>query len=179
MIEISRSLRYTSVDYAFLALVAVVSGIIFYATWFVYEFGSSIGGPIFARLISYGLWFVGAPLAASLLRKPLSAFLGETLGALVETLIPTIGGFTNLIYGVAQGLFSEAAYLMFRYKRWTLDVAILAGALAGIPAVMLDAVLFGEIATPSVMLAWTVAAMVSGGLYGSIAFLAVSSVYKR
>ncbi|MEL9929544.1 MAG: ECF transporter S component [Sulfolobales archaeon] len=173
------NMRYTSVDYSLLGLVAVVAGIIFYATWFVYEFGKIIGGPIVARIISYGLWFIGAPLAATLIRKPFSAFLGETLGALVETLIPTVGGFTNLIYGVAQGFFSEIAYMIFGYRRWGAVNAVLAGALAGIPAVMLDAILFGEIAPPSVMILWLLSAVTSGGLYGFIAYIAVSSIYKR
>ena len=172
-------LRYTSIDYAILAVVAVVSGLIFYATWFVYEFGETFGGPIFARLISYGLWFIGAPMAATLIRRPLSAFLGETLGALVETLIPTIGGFTNLIYGIAQGLFSEAAYALTRYRRWDPYVAALAGALAGIPAVALDAILFQTIASPEVMTLWLIAAMVSGALYGSAISIGIMRGVRR
>lgn len=173
------SYRYTAIDYAFLGLVAVIAGVVFYATWFVYEFGKAIGGPIFARLISYGLWFIGAPLAATLIRKPGSAFLGETLGALVETLIPTIGGVTNLIYGVAQGLFSEAGYAVFRYKRYDIVAAALAGALAGIPAVALDALLFAEIASPEIMTLWLIAAIVSGGIYGAVSYAVANTFYKR
>ncbi|MGC9148739.1 MAG: ECF transporter S component [Sulfolobales archaeon] len=172
------SYRYTAIDYAMLAVVAVVAGVVFYATWFVYEFGKVLGGPIVARLLSYGLWFIGAPLAATLIKKPGSAFLGETLGALVETVIPTIGGVTNLIYGVAQGLASEIGYAVFRYRRFDVLTASLAGALAGIPAVSLDALLFAEIASPQVMLLWYIASIVSGGIYGAVASIAVSRVYR-
>lgn len=161
--------RYTAIDYAMLAVVAVVAGIIFWATWFIYDFGVGLGGPIFARLVAYGLWFIGAPLAASLLRKPLSAFLGETLGALVETLLPTVGGFTNLIYGAAQGAASELGYLLLRYRRWGVRSGALAGALAAFPCVALDSILFGEIATAGVMALWLLAAILSGAVYGALA----------
>jgi energy-coupling factor transport system substrate-specific component len=172
--EVSRSmgkpsLRYTAIDYAMLAVVAVVAAIIFWATWFIYDFGVGLGGPVIARVISYGLWFIGAPMAASLIRKPLSAFLGEALGALVETLVPTVGGFTNLIYGAAQGAASELGYALLGYRRWGVGSGALAGALAAFPCVALDSILFGEIATAEVMTLWLAAAIISGAIYGAIA----------
>jgi len=90
--------------------------------------------------------------------------------------IPTVGGFTNLIYGIAQGLFSEAGYAVLRYRSWGIPAGALAGALAGIPAVALDAVLFGSIAPPGVMALWLLAAMVSGGIYGAIAASAMKAL---
>jgi energy-coupling factor transport system substrate-specific component len=171
--------RYTVIDYALLGVAAIVSGIIFYATWFLYYGAEAVGGKIFAKLVSYGLWFIGAPLAASMIRKPGSAFLGETLGALIESIIPTIGGFSNLIYGVAQGAASEIAYLIFRYKKYTALVGALAGALAGFPCVAVDAVMYGEIAPPPVMTLWLIAAVTSGAVYGYIAALAGSIVVGK
>ena len=168
---------YTALDYAYLAVAAVVSGIIFYFAWFVYDFGKAIGGPIVARMLSYGLWFIGGPLGAALVRKPGSAFLGETLGALLESLLPTVGGVTNLYYGLAQGALSEAVYAATRYRRMDDPVvAGLAGAAAAPAAVALDAVLFQEIAPPAVVLAWLFAAAISGFVYGYIAALAARAV---
>jgi energy-coupling factor transport system substrate-specific component len=164
-----KSRRYTAVDYALLGVVAIVAGLIFWGTWYVYTFAEILGGKIATRLISYGLWFIGAPLAASLIRKPLSAFLGETLGALIESLIPTVGGLTNLIYGLFQGALSELAYLAFRYRRWGVVEGALAGACAAPAAVILDALLFSEIASPAVMILWLLAAVISGAVYGAIA----------
>ncbi|MGC8974887.1 MAG: ECF transporter S component, partial [Thermoprotei archaeon] len=157
-----RTARFTSVDLALLAVVGVVSGVVFTATWTVYNVSEAIAGPIGARIISYGLWFMGAPLAASLLKKPSSAFLGEFLGALVETLIAPAGGITNVVYGLAQGLASELGYLVFRYRRWDILSGALAGALAGIPAVGLDALLFSLVGGPAEMSLWVLAACVSG-----------------
>ncbi len=172
------------IDFALLGVVAIVAGLIFYATWAVYNAAMAIGGGIIARIVSYGLWFIGAPLAASLIRKPGSAFLGETLGALIETIIPTVGGFTNLIYGAAQGAASELAYLIFRYRKYTPIVGALAGALAGFPCVALDILLFSEIAeeaakNPGVVPLWIIAAVVSGAIYGYIASLAGSKIRRR
>lgn len=166
---------WTSIDFALLGVTAAVSSIIFYSAWFVYELGK-VAGPIFSRMISYGLWFIGAPLAATLIRKPLAAFLGETLGALVESLLPTVGGITNLYYGVAQGALSELVYLARGYKKWDSATAALAGAAAAPAAVALDALLFSEIATIPVMVAWTVAAAVSGAIYGYVAARIVEGV---
>jgi ABC-type thiamin/hydroxymethylpyrimidine transport system permease subunit len=55
---------------------------------------------------------MAAPLAASLIKKPLRELV-------------------NALYGLAQGLFSEVAYAAGRYKRCGL-VEAAAGALAGI-----------------------------------------------
>ncbi|MEM4830084.1 MAG: ECF transporter S component, partial [Zestosphaera sp.] len=143
--------RFTSIDLALLAVAGVISGVVFTATWTIYNISEVVVGPVGARVISYGLWFIGAPLAASLLKKPSSALLGEFLGSLVETLIAPAGGITNAIYGFTQGLASELGYLIFRYRRWDMLSGALAGALAGIPAVSLDALLFGLIGGPAEM----------------------------
>lgn len=173
-----RGIRYTAIDYAYLGVVAIVMGIIFYGTWYVYYFGKAVGGPIFARLLSYGLWFIGAPLGATLIRKPLSAFLGETLGALIETLVPTVGGTTNLIYGAAQGFLSELVYLASGYRRFDPLIGSLSGAAAAPAAIVLDALLFEEIATIEVMTLWLVAAIISGAIYGFIASLVADYVRR-
>ncbi|MEM1661773.1 MAG: ECF transporter S component [Desulfurococcaceae archaeon] len=168
--------KYRAVDLALLGVASIISGLIFAATWFVYEVSLAIGGIYLSRLISYGLWFIGAPLTASLIRKPLSGFLGEFLGALVETLIPTIGGFTNLIYGFAQGLASEAAYAIFKYKKYGALQAALAGVFAAPPCVALDAILFREIYPYPVMLILLIAAATSGAIYGLVSYYAVKSI---
>ncbi|MEM0297712.1 MAG: ECF transporter S component [Zestosphaera sp.] len=161
--------RLTGIDLALLAVAGVISGVVFTATWTIFSLMEVIVGPIGARLASYGLWFIGAPLAASLVRKPSSALIGELLGALVETLMAPAGGVTNVIYGFAQGLASEIGYLMFKYRHWNVASGAVAGALAGIPCVVLDALLFGEVGGPVEMSLWVLAACVSGAIYGAVA----------
>ncbi|MCC6062860.1 MAG: ABC transporter permease, partial [Desulfurococcales archaeon] len=72
-----------------------------------------------------------------------------------------------------------AAYALTRYRRWDPYVAALAGALAGIPAVALDAILFQAIASPEVMTLWLIAAMVSGALYGSAISIGIMRGVRR
>ncbi|MCX8186708.1 MAG: ECF transporter S component [Sulfolobales archaeon] len=172
------SRRFTALDLTYLGVVAAICGVIFALTWNVYFIGSALGGPIIARIMSYGLWFIGAPLAATLIKKPGTAFLGEFLGAVVETLIPTYGAFTNIIYGFAQGAASELVYAMFKYRKYGIVQASLSGAVAGFPCVALDALLFGDIYPAEVMVLITIAAVISGAIYGAVAAIAVRSVRR-
>jgi len=172
----SKTRLYTMVDVLILGAVAAIYGVLFFAWWNVYYAVKAVGGPIVARLVTYGLWFMPAPLAASLIRKAGSAFLGELLPALIESIIPTAGGLTNAIYGIAQGAFSEAAYAIFGYRRFGVVQSTLAGALAGIPAVALDAILFGDIFPFNIMVLVVAAAMLSGAIYGALAYAIARSV---
>ena len=140
----ARAPSYTVVDFAFLGAVAVIAAIIFYATWTVYELGTTLLGPYLGVLVSYGLWYTGAILGAAIIRKPGAAILGETLGALLEAILPTPGGYTNLVYGVLQGGFSEVVYLALGY-RVTPIASALAGAAAGIGALLANLILFREL----------------------------------
>ncbi|NAZ27502.1 MAG: ABC transporter permease [Thermogladius sp.] len=167
----ARRVRYTSVDYTVIGLVGVVLGVVFVPWWTVYYIVKAIAGPVGARLATYGLWFMAAPLAAVLVRKPMSALLGETVAGLIESLIPTAGGFTNLIYGFAQGLASEIAYAAGLYRSYGPVVTALAGGLAAFPGVALDAVLFGDIYPWDLMVWIILGAFVSGLVYGLVAYL--------
>lgn len=169
---------YTMVDLLVLGVIAAIFAVVFYAAWSVYYLAEAMWGPIVARVVSYGLWFMPAPLAASILKKYMSAFLGEFLPALLESIIPTPGGLTNAVYGLFQGLASEAGYAMFRYRRFDLVSALIAGALAGIPAVALDAVLFEAIYPWDYMVLILASAMASGALYGGIAYSIAKAIRK-
>ncbi|MEZ0393660.1 MAG: ECF transporter S component [Desulfurococcaceae archaeon] len=165
-----RSLAYTPVDFAVLGAVAVIFGALFTPWWTIYYAAKALGGPAVARALTYGLWFMAAPLAASLIRKPLSALGGELLASIVETILPNPGGFTNIIYGLAQGLASEAVYAIGGYRHYGPISAALAGAVAAAPAVALDALLFGDIYPADVMALLFIAAFVSGAIYGIVAY---------
>ncbi|MEL9909532.1 MAG: ECF transporter S component [Desulfurococcus sp.] len=168
--------KYTIVDILLLGVIAAIYSVLFYVWWDVYYLIKAIGGPIVARLITYGLWFMPAPLAASLIRKPGSALLGEFLPALLESIIPTPGGLTNAIYGIAQGVFSEASYAAFIYRRYGLLQACLAGALPAVPAFILDALLFGDIYPVNEAVVVIAAIALSGALYGAVSYLAAKVV---
>ncbi|MCE4603860.1 MAG: ECF transporter S component [Aeropyrum sp.] len=136
---------YTIVDFAYLGAVTVIAAIIFYLAWYVYDFGTALLGPILGVIVSYGLWFSGAIMGAVLIRKPGSAFLGELLPALLEAILPTPGGFTNVVYGSLQGIAAEAVFLALGYRNLSLVTAALAGAAAGIGALLSNLLLYREL----------------------------------
>lgn len=171
--------KYTVVDYLYLGVIAVVFAILFTVWWDVYYAIKAVLGPIGTRILTYGLWFMPVPLAASLIRKPGSGFLGEVLPALLETIFPTPGGIYNLYYGIAQGAFGEIGYLMFKYRKYGLPQAMVSGALPAIPALVLDAILFEDIYPWNEMIIVLLALMVSGALYGFLAYEAASSVRRK
>jgi len=166
------------VDILVLGVITAVFGVVFYAMWSVYYAVKAVGGPIIARLVTYGVWFMPAPLAASIIRKKGSAFLGEFLPAFLEAILPTVGGVTNIYYGLGQGLFSELVYLARRYRKYGLIEAGLAGALPAIPAVTLDAILFGDIYPVNEMLLIIIAIAISGFIYGVIAYYISKTIRK-
>lgn len=170
MIVVSQVKTYNLIDIITLGVIAAVFAVVFTVMWTPYYAIKAVGGPIIARLLTYGAWFMAAPLAASLIRKPLSALIGEFLPALLESVLPTPGGLTNAIYGLAQGFFSELAYVAGRYRRFGLIEAAVSGALAAIPAVTLDAVLFGEIYPWGYMALILVIVAISGAVYGVLAY---------
>ncbi|MCY0868094.1 MAG: ECF transporter S component [Desulfurococcus sp.] len=171
--------RYTLIDILVLGVTAAVFSVLFYVWWDVYYAVKAVGGPVVARLVTYGLWFMPAPLAASLIRKPGSALLGEFLPALLESIIPTPGGLTNAIYGVAQGVFSEASYTLFFYRKYSLLQAAIAGALPAIPAFTLDALLFGDIYPAREAVIVVSAIALSGAIYGMLAYTIARVVSGR
>ncbi len=182
---------YTGVDYALLGVSGIIAAIIFYAAWYVWD-AFSVLGPL-GRPLSVGLWFTGSMIAATLIKKPGAAFLGETLGAIIEAILPTRGGFWNIVYGVLQGGFAELGYRLLGYRRWDIIAGALAGALAGIGELLASLLYYREIfealsdvgreitetgaVSPSLVLVyWLIANMISGAIYGAIASGAVKSV---
>ncbi|MFZ8790897.1 MAG: ECF transporter S component [Thermosphaera aggregans] len=170
---------YTVVDFLYLGVIAVVFAVLFTLWWDVYYAVKAILGPVGTRILTYGLWFMPIPLAASLIRKPFAGLLGEVLPALLEAIFPTPGGIYNLYYGIAQGLAGEAGYAVFRYRKYGAVQAAVSGALPAIPALILDAVLFEDIYPWNEMVVLLAALMISGVMYGLIAYNASLSIRRK
>ena len=84
-----------------------------------------LGLGVLAFEIVYGIWFMAATVAASIIRKPLVAFSAEFLAAVLELLLGNPGGMMVVITGLIQGAGGELGYLLFGYKKWRLGAAIL------------------------------------------------------
>ena len=104
--------RWRVVDIVVAAVVAVASGVIFWAWDFIYA-------------VPTGLFEDLTP--------GLGAFFGETVAAVVEALLGNPFGVAHaLLIGMAQGIGAEIGFAAFRYRRWDVVSTTLAGALTGL-----------------------------------------------
>jgi energy-coupling factor transport system permease protein len=86
----------------------------------------------------YGMWFIAAPVAYLIIRKPGVALLAEMAAASGELIMGSEWGLEVLLYGVVQGLFAELAFALFRYKRTDLAVLALAAAASTVGSLAMD-----------------------------------------
>lgn len=132
--------RWRVVDIVVAAVLGVAIGLIFWG-W------NTVGGIWFGAMdavtpglggIAVGIWLLGGVVGGLIIRKPGAALLVEVIAAVVSALIGNVWGITTIFSGLAQGLGAELIFLAFLYLRFTLPVAMLAGAGAGIGAWVLE-----------------------------------------
>ena len=134
------SLKWRTVDIIVAAVLAVVCGLLFWLWGQIYR---GIGDPVSAVLPGFqgilgGPWLLAGTLAAIIIRKPGAALFVEVVAATVSALVGTEWGPLTLVSGIVQGLGAELGFLIFAYRRWNVGVALVAGALAGVGAAILD-----------------------------------------
>ncbi|WP_120520626.1 ECF transporter S component [Arthrobacter celericrescens] len=121
------------VDIVVAALIAVAGGVIFWA----WSQGATLITPATAAYpplsgLYAGGWMIPAVLGMLIIRKPGAALFCETVAATGELIMGSQYGTTVLISGVLQGLGAELVFAAFRYKKFNLPVALLAGAGSGL-----------------------------------------------
>jgi len=121
------------VDIVVAAVLGVACGLLFWA-W---------NGPGFALYdvleavtpglggLTQGLWLIGGPLGALIIRKPGAAIFVELVAAIVSALFGSAWGISTVFYGLAEGVGAELIFLVLAYRRFSLPVAIVSGMLAG------------------------------------------------
>ncbi|MCS7125753.1 MAG: ECF transporter S component [Aigarchaeota archaeon] len=121
-----------------LASFSIVAGLLFAAVSHVvapimFMFGGHLG---IASV--YGLWFLGGTLPAYIMRERGTAFLGETIAAIIELLLVSPYSVLLYYYGPAQGIMSELVFWLRRYRSWGYGTMILAGMLPVLAAYPFD-----------------------------------------
>ncbi|GAA1818581.1 ECF transporter S component [Nesterenkonia flava] len=129
----ARTFRWSVSDIVVASTLAVASGVIFWAWNLSYH----AVGSLFAfyppvETLVHGMWLFPAVLGALIIRKPGAAIYCEMVAASVSALLGSQWGLTVLSSGFMQGLGAELIVLAFLYRRFTVDVAMLAGAGAGL-----------------------------------------------
>ena len=128
------SYSWRVVDIVVAALIAIAGGVIFWA-WSqgaaLVSIPMNAAYPPLTGLIAGG-WMIPAVLGMLIIRKPGAALFCEAVAATGEIIMGSQYGTTVLISGVLQGLGAELIFAAFRYKKFNLPTALLAGAGAGL-----------------------------------------------
>ncbi|WP_104477194.1 ECF transporter S component [Microterricola pindariensis] len=165
------------VDIVVASVLGVAAGVVFWAWGLAWE---TVSSPLKAALpgVQAGLaavWLFAGVLGGLVIRKPGAAIYTSTLAAVVSALVGTQwGGFLTIEAGLVQGLGAELVFLLFLYRRWTLPVAILAGASAGLGMAINDLLLWYPGAATQFLLIYTVSAIIGGAVIaGALSWFAV------
>lgn len=128
-------------------------------------------GP-FAFELVYGIWFLGATLAAYIMQKPGVAFVTEVIASLLELLMGNSGGVLVVITGVIQGLGAEAGFALFRYKRWDIVSLLTSGILAAVFTMFQTIYIGGYSAlSPGIIFATVIVRIISSVVFAGFAAL--------
>ena len=132
--------RWRVVDIVVAAVLSVAVGLIFYGWNTVGYAGYEAVNALTPGLggLFNGVWFLGGPLGAIIIRKPGAALFVEILAASVSAALGTVWGIEVLYSGFAQGLGAELIFLLVIYRRFNLTLTMISGALAGVGAVVLE-----------------------------------------
>ena len=107
------NVKWRVVDIVVAAIVAVASGVIFWAWDFIYAVPTALFDSLTPGLggLFHFMWLFAGPLVAIIIRKPGAAFFGETIAAVIETLLGNPFGVAHaLLIGMAQGLGAEIGF---------------------------------------------------------------------
>lgn len=135
-VGVTRNTRWRVVDIVVAAVLGVAIGLLFWA-WNI------VGGAWFGAAdaltpglggIAVGIWLIGGVIGGLVIRKPGAALVVEVIAATVSMMIGNVWGVSTVLSGLVQGLGAELVFAAFRFRRFTLPVAALAGVGAAVAA---------------------------------------------
>jgi len=117
------------------------------------------------------------PLGGLLIRKPGASVFVVLVAAVCSALAGNVWGVTTLLYGLAEGLGAEIAFVLVAYKRFGLPVGLLSGVLAGAGEWVSELFTGNMAKTASYNVIYLIANMVSGAiLAGLLAWVLVRAL---
>jgi energy-coupling factor transport system permease protein len=124
--------RWRTVDIVVASVIAVAFGVVFWA-WNLLWTATGAAFQFFppAQSVLYGVWLLPAVLGGLIIRKPGAAVYCEVVAAVLSALLGSQWGALVILQGFVEGLGAELVFAAFRYRRFTLPVAAIAGLLAG------------------------------------------------
>ena len=176
----ARKSTWRVVDIVVLSVLGVAVGVIFWLWSAGYGLISalSIAFPPAAALYGGG-WLIAGILGGLVIRKPGAALYCELIAAAVEGLLGTHFGFTVLLSGLVQGLGAELGFALFRYRKFNLPVAVLAGILAGFAMGLTGVVTYNVAWALEWKAVYVIFSMISGAVIaGWVPWLAVRGLSR-
>ncbi len=160
------SLRWRVVDIVTASVIAVAGGVVFWAYGLAW---GAIGSPIGALLPGLSaapaaLWLFAGVLGGLVIRKPGAALYTEVVAAMVSAILGSQWGLLTIESGIVQGLGAEIVFALFLYRRWNLQVAMLAGAGAGVAMAINDLILSYPGSAPAFAIIYVISAVIGGAL---------------
>jgi energy-coupling factor transport system substrate-specific component len=123
---------FTLLEIVIMAIIGVINGVLgtpnAMAGRFFMTFSGSYGFLAFAAIC--GGFYVAGPLCGYIIRKPGAATIAETMNGVAQLLSGNPNGVAVLAAGFLQGFMSDLGFAFYGYKRWTLSVIALSGALS-------------------------------------------------
>ena len=165
----SSSRAWRTIDIVTVAVLAVVSGVVFWAWNLIW----TATGPAFAafppaQALLYGVWLVPGVLGMLVVRRPGAALATAFLAAAVSWVLGAWWGLSVLWYGVLQGVAPELVFAAGRYRAFGRTPSIVAGAAAGAVPGVLDPIFWYPDWTAGWTLAYLLACMASSALVAGL-----------
>jgi energy-coupling factor transport system substrate-specific component len=161
--------RWRTVDVVVASALAVAFGVVFWAwgnLWNAVQPAFTAFPP--GQGFMYGVWLMPGVLGALVLRKRGAAVYVELLASIVSALLGTSWGLSVIAYGLVQGVAVEIVFAFALYKSWRLGTALIAGALSGAAAAMLDILFYYAPWSGAWQLAYTALLAVSSAVVAGL-----------
>lgn len=173
---------FTLIEIVVMAVIGVINGVLgtpnaMLGRLFM-TFSGSYGFLAFAVIC--GGFYISGPLCGYIIRKPGAATLAETMNGVAQVLSGNPNGVMVLGAGFLQGFMSDLGFAFFGYRRWTLSVLALSGALAPLLQQVPEVYFFGvgDMGISYNLLALVIR-MVSGAVYAVILVKPIAHALAR
>lgn len=118
---------FTTMDIVLMAMLAAANAVMTVYLSPVNQALNSIGGPVLTSTIT-GLYMIYGLLAYYIIRKPGTAVITYSIGAVVQSFMGTAYGIVSCFAAAAcYMVIAELIFAMFKYRNWGWPVMLLAG----------------------------------------------------
>jgi energy-coupling factor transport system substrate-specific component len=164
-----RPRRWRTVDIVVASSIAVAFGVVFWAWGQLWNTTTAaFAGFPPAQGVMYGVWLLPGVLGGLIIRKPGAAIYTMVVASIVSALLGTPWGLQVVVYGLVEGAAPELVFAFLAYASWRLPTAIVAGAVAGASAALLDIVFYYPDWSGAWQLTYTAVVMLSSAVIAGV-----------